>query len=843
MAELGYGDIPAGGGSPPALFLTNFDPSARVSVVHQQLGDPGLRDDSVVISFVASPNQASRLLPGAATPLIFSKNPGLWTVRVDFDRPRGSLDGESTDFNIHVNGPVLVAQIGDTIQTAGSASTVTGISVYEPLAAAAVELDGTTIRTQRRGDHRLAFLETAGSQSFIIRASLVDSDGDGLPDHWEQPGLGIDWNRDGIPDLNLSDWEATPTKRDIFLQVDWATDMPTGRPAAYTHRPPSLISQRLIDFFTGPGYPGGAPALSGARYGVRSDGGAPADIPAGITVHIDMGSAVDPARLAVAYSRNGPMDPTQLHGGNDIFMPGTAFAPDIIWLGSPGSIYDPGVVPGLRTMSFQSIKDNVIARDPAREYAFHYAVFADSFLLRQSGLTVTATPTKDLAGHYSTVKIGTLPAGYDPASYDLLVITNSSSAQGERRTIVGQSPTGDLMLDEPWDGSKLPQANDRAVILYGYSGLSEFDNSGIDAMGALDYNTKAGNDFIVSMAAFPTQTSGSTGVQGAYRGTADDNIRTFEHELGHNLGLRHGGVDDGAVDAAGNGTGFGCLCYDSLMNYWWQFDNPALIDSYSNLGDKTFADWLNLRMDLFQDLPVIGNSLLKFASGSAVPSGFVQPEISLGQVIKTFGPRDTVLPDVSVLAPGTGSALALGQSLIVVANATDNVAVRAVTVTFDLNGDGSIDVAKEVVSAVQTAPGRYQAVFPGVVSGSSGNRIIEAAAEDTSGNEAIAHAAVTIGAAPVSVPNVVGQTQAAATSAITGAGLVVGTVTQQSSATVAAGLVISESPVAGTSVAAKSAVNLVVSSGAAPVSVPNVAGQTQAAATVQSRGRAWWWAR
>ena len=49
--------------------------------------------------------------------------------------------------------------------------------------------------------------------------------------------------------------------------------------------------------------------------------------------------------------------------------------------------------------------------------------------------------------------------------------------------------------------------------------------------------------------------------------------------------------------------------------------------------------------------------------------------------------------------------------------------------------------------------------------------------------------------------------------AITGAGLVVGTVTQQSSATVPAGSVISQNPLAGASVAAGSAVDLVVLDG------------------------------
>jgi hypothetical protein len=72
---------------------------------------------------------------------------------------------------------------------------------------------------------------------------------------------------------------------------------------------------------------------------------------------------------------------------------------------------------------------------------------------------------------------------------------------------------------------------------------------------------------------------------------------------------------------------------------------------------------------------------------------------------------------------------------------------------------------------------------------------------------------VSSGPAPVSVPNVVGDTQAAASTAITGAGLTVGTVSTQSSASVASGHVISENPAAATSVAKGSAVALVVSSG------------------------------
>jgi hypothetical protein len=92
------------------------------------------------------------------------------------------------------------------------------------------------------------------------------------------------------------------------------------------------------------------------------------------------------------------------------------------------------------------------------------------------------------------------------------------------------------------------------------------------------------------------------------------------------------------------------------------------------------------------------------------------------------------------------------------------------------------------------------------------------------------------GSGNVNVPNVVGDSQAAATTAITGGGLTLGTVTMQSNATIASGDVISENPAAGASVANGSAVALVVSSGPAKVAVPNVVGDTQAAATTAITG-------
>ena len=89
---------------------------------------------------------------------------------------------------------------------------------------------------------------------------------------------------------------------------------------------------------------------------------------------------------------------------------------------------------------------------------------------------------------------------------------------------------------------------------------------------------------------------------------------------------------------------------------------------------------------------------------------------------------------------------------------------------------------------------------------------------------------ISLGPANVAVPTVAGLTQAAATTAITTAGLTVGVITQVSSLT-PAGIVISSTPAAGTPVAPLSAVALLISTGPAQVAVPTVAGLTQAAAT------------
>ncbi len=96
------------------------------------------------------------------------------------------------------------------------------------------------------------------------------------------------------------------------------------------------------------------------------------------------------------------------------------------------------------------------------------------------------------------------------------------------------------------------------------------------------------------------------------------------------------------------------------------------------------------------------------------------------------------------------------------------------------------------------------------------------------------------GLTPITVPDVRGQSQSAATSALQSAGLAAGNVTQEASSTVPQGSVIRQTPAAGARVAPGSNVDLVISSGSSTVSVPNVVGLPQSAATsaLQSAGLA-----
>jgi serine/threonine-protein kinase len=108
---------------------------------------------------------------------------------------------------------------------------------------------------------------------------------------------------------------------------------------------------------------------------------------------------------------------------------------------------------------------------------------------------------------------------------------------------------------------------------------------------------------------------------------------------------------------------------------------------------------------------------------------------------------------------------------------------------------------------------------------------------------------VAVGTSVQTVPGVEGMTQAAASAAITSAGLALGHVAQIYSASGPSGTVVDQAPNAGTTAPAGSQIAITISRGPAPsasssaTAVPNVTGksQSQAVAALQSAGFADCW--
>ncbi|MCI5146374.1 MAG: hypothetical protein D3923_12805, partial [Candidatus Electrothrix sp. AR3] len=72
----------------------------------------------------------------------------------------------------------------------------------------------------------------------------ADTDGDALLDSWEADG--IDFNNDGIVDLDLPAMGADPQHKDIFIEIDY---MVLDGPSSHTHKPKFDALQRIITAF------------------------------------------------------------------------------------------------------------------------------------------------------------------------------------------------------------------------------------------------------------------------------------------------------------------------------------------------------------------------------------------------------------------------------------------------------------------------------------------------------------------------------------------------------------------------------------------------------------------
>ena len=200
-----------------------------------------------------------------------------------------------------------------------------------------------------------------------------------------------------------------------------------------------------------------------------------------------------------------------------------------------------------------------------------------------------------------------------------------------------------------------------------------------------------------------------------------------------------------------------------------------------------------LRQDGFAAVPSLSTSV-------TVPTGLVISQAPLAGTEAEKGARVSI-----VVSGGPASA-----ALINVAGLTASEA------TTRLHAAGFKAVTKQQASTT-------------VASG----RVI--ATEPSAGTEVQVGSSVTVvvssGPQPVRVPAVTGQSQSAAEATLTNAQLVLGTVTQQASSSQQPGTVLSQSPSSGASVHAGDSVDIVVAQAPTETAVPNVVGQTEAAAS------------
>ncbi|MFC1597391.1 tandem-95 repeat protein [Planctomycetota bacterium] len=573
-------------------FLQGILRDERVGVVRQELGPPGLKGDSLVVAFMAAPEQASRNNPVTGPgerPLLFTDELGLWTVTVDVDQ---ELSGTTHAWTFHPTGARPVMQLGDLLDGVP----ITNLEVHDPIAR--VPWVDYEYRNERRGDHQLAFTVTADGQTSIVRAVQMDSDEDGLFDHWEREGGGIDMDQDGLIDLDLSALGADPFKRDLFVEIDWTGPrLGTSEIDAWINELQPGVTDELLLLF---------------EYNSYEE----------ITLHLDAGPGED--LYGRFYSINMGSDEFALQGGQEIVAwdeDGFGERPDIVYFGPDGSLKIPGVV----TRSFTSVKEQYLGRDEdkwARELAFHYIVLADFQGLAEVKVFKNNDP--DDPNNFSYDQLTPVPAAVSarstnrrilkpvmslptypverrtsPLAGHAVMITAGMGA-GQIRTI--RSNTADrIVLCAPW--TTPPDENSQFVVLEGSGGVAE-----MSYYESPDNHSVPGNDSLVTLGGFE-HANGLLGTSD--KGPSFEMWQTIAHELGHNFGLRHGGTDHEAYKAES--------AYQSLMSYSHVGNLRSGIISYAGRNDRTYDDWGNLRMD-FANYPMHLGTSDSGLLGSSLPS-------------------------------------------------------------------------------------------------------------------------------------------------------------------------------------------------------------------------------
>jgi hypothetical protein len=348
--------------------------------------------------------------------------------------------------------------------------------------------------------------------AMIFSTDVRDSDGDGLLDIWESSTTTL-YDPNGQPLPNLAAMGADPSKRDLFVEIgymktDSDTDYGGVIKPAHSHLP-SPAALKLV-----------GEAFAAAPPDPRVIGGTP-----GINVHFDVGPGYDPGNEAYPYIvRDGARGGEAIDESSTLCSRGATapvwecqFGPQPVAGASTLTSGYPGTV-GWKT-GFRFLRDEVLSGPPppapgeedpceapgntcVRRFDRNRKdIFRYALFAHAVGLPRSEQPCLDTAGQ---------PVPVNDTAGGLCVA----------------SPT-DPRTDNP--DFHVPRT---------ISGIGDF----------------RGGDFMVTLGAFPD-------VDGRPVGTPFFQASTLMHEVGHNLGRRHGGE---AFEPNCKPT------YFSVMNYLYQ---------------------------------------------------------------------------------------------------------------------------------------------------------------------------------------------------------------------------------------------------------------------------------
>ena len=146
-------------------------------------------------------------------PILDSADIGAGTVRI-----RGrmiGIPGASYSLEFFLNDGPSTSHFGQGKTFLGEGSAVcdgTGNGEINVSIAASMRMDQYITATATGSD--------ASTSEFSRELCMLDSDGDGILDMWETAGNGIDWNCDGVIDLDLFRKGASKDHKDLFVEVD-----------------------------------------------------------------------------------------------------------------------------------------------------------------------------------------------------------------------------------------------------------------------------------------------------------------------------------------------------------------------------------------------------------------------------------------------------------------------------------------------------------------------------------------------------------------------------------------------------------------------------------------------